>query len=351
MKVTRARVSRRGLHSQVALLAAAAVSVVAPAVGAQERVTPPVPREQPSPESPKVRFGPTEVPIEGWVKVRYTVKADGTTADVRVVDSLPPGKIQAKDTLAAVEKWRFTPAMDGGQPIEWYNRESTVVFDDPNISAQPSPLFSAAYRAATALLQEQKFDKAKDANDRLLAMSTMGLHEIGLAETQAAVVNMGLSDPTSAYNAIRRATDPAAVTLADDELRQALQIRFAIEVTLGRVAEALDTFARLGKFPTPPDEKMAAQAKAIAEALQTDAAIRIDGRVDQDPWAHTPTRRTFTLANIEGEVRELRLECDRRTQVIPYAANVDWTLPPSWGACTIFVVAKKNTAFKLFEFK
>src|SRR5690606_19198341 len=36
---------------------------------------------------------------EGWVKVRYSVRADGTTSDVRAVDALPSGR----DPLSAIE--------------------------------------------------------------------------------------------------------------------------------------------------------------------------------------------------------------------------------------------------------
>jgi len=278
------------------------------------------------------------------------VLADGTTTNVHVIDVVPP-RFSTKETIAAVNHWKFTPAMEGGRAIDWHNNEWAVVFADPNTPLDPTPAFMQTYQEAAALLQAKKYDQAKAANEQLLSTVTARLHEIGLAETQSALVSLGLADPRRAYDAIRRATDPAVVTLLDDELRQVLQIRFGIEIALGRVVDALDTFARLGKFATPPDEKTTAQAKAIAEALKSDAAIRVDGRVDGDPWIHVPSRRTFTLANIEGQVREIRLECDRKGQVLPYAADVDWTLPPGWGACTILVDAQKNTSFKLYEFK
>jgi len=30
---------------------------------------------------------------------------------------------------------------------------------------------------------------------------------------------------------------------------------------------------------------------------------------------------------------------------------VDWTLPASWGSCVLFVDAKRDTSFTLYEFK
>jgi hypothetical protein len=77
----------------------------------------------------------------------------------------------------------------------------------------------------------------------------------------------------------------------------------------------------------------------------------VKGRIERDVWAHVPARRTFTLTDVEGEVSEIQVECDRRKTVLEYQADVDWTLPPGWGSCTLFVDGKRDTTFALYEFK
>src|SRR5690606_11677216 len=42
---------------------------------------------------------------EGWVKLRYSVRADGATADVRVVDAMPLG-LDPSRAVAAATAWR-----------------------------------------------------------------------------------------------------------------------------------------------------------------------------------------------------------------------------------------------------
>ena len=106
--------------SRAALLAAA-VSFIAP-VGAQQAATPPIPLEQSQPAGPATELGP----IEGWIKVRYSVLADGTTTNVHVIDVVPP-RFSTKETIAAVNHWKFTPAMEGGRAIDWHNNESAVI--------------------------------------------------------------------------------------------------------------------------------------------------------------------------------------------------------------------------------
>lgn len=78
-----------------------------------------------------------------------------------------------------------------------------------------------------------------------LAAVTQRLTEIGLADVQAARVHMALDDPHTAYEAIVRATDPRVTRLTADELKVALQYRFALELPLGRAVEALATYERL----------------------------------------------------------------------------------------------------------
>jgi tetratricopeptide (TPR) repeat protein len=306
--------------------------------------------QQPIPESPKTQFGTA---MEGWVKVRYSVLANGTTANVRVVDFMPP-RLDTRATVAAVEKWTFQPAAADAQSSEWHNEESTIVFDDAALPLEPSPMFTQGYVAARELLSQNDFEKARDAANQRLLMFASRLNEIGLAETQLALASIGLSDYHSAYAAILRATDPTVVTLTDDELRRALEARFEIELQLGRAADARTTYNRYRPL-LPADGSTAdalnARAQLLDKALQGDAAIAVKGRVDREAWAHVPSRRTFTIAAVEGEVREIQVECDRRKTVLPYQAEVDWTLPPGWGECTLFVEAKRDTTFTLYEFK
>src|SRR5690606_23627102 len=79
-----------------ALLAALALGIAGTA-GAND-VTEPVLIEQPQPGSPPNQCG---WPLEGWVKVRYTVRADGTPTGIRVIEAMPP-TVLTKSAVAAV---------------------------------------------------------------------------------------------------------------------------------------------------------------------------------------------------------------------------------------------------------
>ena len=64
--------------------------------------------------------------VEGWVKVRFTVEADGSVSSPKVVESKPP-RVFDSSALRAIKKWKFKPkvvngiavSQDGTQIIEF----------------------------------------------------------------------------------------------------------------------------------------------------------------------------------------------------------------------------------------
>lgn len=315
---------------------------------AQSGVTPPRAREAaPPPETPENRVG---MAMEGWVKLRYTVLADGTTTDIRAIDQMP-AQLSTREAESAVEDWIFDPATADGEPIDWFNGEATIVYDVEEIPSQPSPPFAQAYMGVIDSFNAKAYDDAKSGNTRLAGIASR-LSEIGLAATQTAIVDLALEDLHGAYTAIRHATDPDVVTLAPEELGSALNYRYAIELELGRVTDAIETYHRMEELGAAElSDQMAGQVAAIETALEGDGALAIKGFVDREPWMHVPSRRTFTFADIDGDVREIEVECDRRKIVLEFMPDVDWTLPASWGDCTVFVRARRDTTFLFYEFK
>ena len=55
--------------------------------------------------------------IEGWVRVRFTVAANGTVRDAVVVES-EPGTVFDDATLKAIAHWRYRPRVVNGEAVE-----------------------------------------------------------------------------------------------------------------------------------------------------------------------------------------------------------------------------------------
>jgi protein TonB len=63
--------------------------------------------------------------IEGWVKVEFTILADGTVTDPVVLEA-EPRRMFDRNALRAILKWKFKPRIIDGKPVE---RRATQVIE------------------------------------------------------------------------------------------------------------------------------------------------------------------------------------------------------------------------------
>lgn len=124
------------------------------------------------------------------------------------------------------------------------------------------------------------------------------------------------------------------LTNEDERLKQAnanlADARYALMLRQG-----IQTLAR--KAPT--NVELPYGAKLMFEVI-----------MGNEPWKHPLTERTFTIANVFGEVRKLGVECAEGRQRLDYVAGLDLTVPGNWTDCVVQVNAKRETTFRLYEF-
>jgi hypothetical protein len=136
--------------------------------------------------------------------------------------------------------------------------------------------------------------------------------------------------------------------LVVDEMRrlaeQDPELKAAME-SLGRDYQALAAMTG-----SPPAEwTLFREVDARDASLPPEARRRFDVRIGSAPWRHSLSARTFTIASVDGRIRRMLVECDATETRLEYQAEVDWTIPQAWGACTVEVNAKSGTTFALFE--
>jgi TonB family protein len=331
-----------------ASIIALSVAVLAPAI-AFGQIVAPTPQDQAQPEPPTNRF---DMPIEGWAVVRYSVLADGTIADLRIVDRMP-ADLADRAVLPTVEAWTFNPATSDGAVVDWHNGESLIVFDPETVPFEPRQPFVNGYREVAALLEAGESEDALRRSQRLISMETARLAEMGVALVQNARVNLLLQNQHEAFAAIKRATDPRLELLAPSELIVALDYRNRLELGLGDVVGALQTFARREMLGAVPDsDPMAGRAEVIEAALAGgETAIAVKGKILDDAWSHTLARRTFAIGDLDGSLRTVNVECDRGRTALEYSEESEWSLPESWGVCHVAVEGRRDSEFVLYEFQ
>lgn len=66
--------------------------------------------------------------IGGWVLLEFSVTTAGSTKDVRVVDSDPPGTFD-RVAVKAVERFKYRPKVVNGRPVEQHGVQVVLDFD------------------------------------------------------------------------------------------------------------------------------------------------------------------------------------------------------------------------------
>jgi protein TonB len=66
--------------------------------------------------------------IEGWVELEFTISAQGTVKDVRVLRSKPKGVFD-RASLRAVRKWKYNPKIQDGVAVERPGETVRLTFD------------------------------------------------------------------------------------------------------------------------------------------------------------------------------------------------------------------------------
>ena len=313
--------------------------------------TPPRPLELVPPEVPwKLPGGAAR---EGWVKLRYSVLADGSTADIRVIDAAPPG-LDAATTISAAAAWRFEPATAGQAAIDWHNNSAVVVFNRETTAHDGWLALAEAYADVAALIADGRFAEAKSRNEQMQQALAFTLEEIALAQMQLAAIEHALGDLHAALAAIRRATEAAIPQLATEEVALALEHRFALEVELGLAVDALETFERRAAFSRVRSrDPLARRAAALRRALEApETSLTAQGRIDESGrWEHALTWDTFAVGGVNGRNDSLEVECHRRKTQLPFQPDVEVTVPAAWGECGVLLRGQPGTTFTLYEFR
>ena len=301
------------------------------------------------PPRPANRFGPGP---EGWIKLRFSIKPDGSTSNIEVLD-LMPSAFSIKDTLKAVESWIFEPAVIDGNAVDWHNNIVVINFDLPEIPNFSGPQFTTPYNEVQELITEGRLDRAKSQALANITKGTYSLHDVGLGNMQLTIVEMQRQDMHLAHQAITRATLPEVTQLTDVELEVALLYRFNIEIALGLFMDALDTYQRrLQLSVIPATEPIHQQVKQLQQALDQGYTLSAKGKIldKNEGWFFIPSRRTFTIADTQGDLDSIEAACNLRKVSMEYQPDVEWSLPESWGECSLKVMGDRNTTFTFYEF-
>jgi hypothetical protein len=296
---------------------------------------------------------------EGFIITRFTIKADGTTSDIELVDGYGyDNPFLERPITDTVEKWTYTPGTVNGNAADFLNQE--YIFR-PKISETlaSSPDFQEEYA---------KLDEQVKAGDFAAAIRRINgsfkdhVHTV----LDYAVTNYALSriyvaqnDAFAALDAIKRTTmysiDMAGereYMLTPDLLEAALRQQLVLAAGLRQQGEVLRTWETLDSLYDVPADDRVREFVTVAQTAtaSTDPLVAL-AKIIEDDYTYQPVHRIFTVADVMGKLDTITARCDHRNLELEYQPNVDWTLPPSLGKCALDFAGDDDTTFTIYEFK
>lgn len=293
---------------------------------------------------------------EAWVQLSYVVTPEGRAIDPIIINS--SGGPEFEDEMRKVtESWRFEPSVTGAElPFNVANTRFTIRGRGKGTTRR----FARFAQHIMRNLHNGDVAAARKEADNALNLGGWNLYESTILWLMVGRVEGAEGDSVGQLEMYRRGL---AVSDARSLQRNAridlLEKIFELEADLGQYSAAMQTFALLSeiKGSTAALKRLATRAEGIATILESEpvlvASVIVVNPCDCDAgvalWDYVPARRTFSFANLNGNVERFEARCELQRLSAAVATDQQWTLEADWGFCQIFVFGDDDATFDFLE--
>ncbi len=293
---------------------------------------------------------------EGWVRISFAVTPGGRAVDPIVIDSSGGGPFEDEARKAMVQ-WIFEAPVEGAEaPNNLVNIRSEIRRGRDAATAD----FIRRYRRIMTFVTQEKTEEARQHLDDAVELGGWNLYESAMLWLMAGRVAGLEDDMVDKLECYQRALSVGTRRVLQSAERQdILQKIFAMQDEFGQYAAAKRTYGSLekslGSRPVPAE--IAARMTEIDALLASDDVIAARATIynpcDCDSgeplWYYRPVRRTFSFANLNGNVERFEARCDKMRIRDDVQEGESWTLAPDWGSCRLFVFGEDGASFDFLE--
>jgi TonB family protein len=296
---------------------------------------------------------------EGWVRIGFTIDAEGETRNVVVLDRFGSERMISA-ALSAVKNWEYRPATLNGQPADQFGNTAEILYELQ--TGQSKPVHADViklYERGRDLVNKGQYsegiavlESAKDERLNLFELATISF-ALAYAYSQA-------NEPQKALPHIRHAMIEDGRFLEKRIANPAKRLRIRLESQAGnsRYVACAPALAETDDFdPKGTDRKDVQRIVASTSTLLKSASplvktARILPPEDEDDpgvWEHDLIRRKFSFAAVTGELMKFRASCVVHLVEDEVKLAQQWSTPDFSGPCTLRVWGKPGSTFKLVE--
>jgi hypothetical protein len=233
-----------------------------------------------------------------------------------------------------------------------------------------TPEFAREVRKVVELASKKDFAGAHFHAEWMLAEKTRLLYEFAALKATMANTYADIGEVHTALAASREATTRSSMSLEEyvpggpfprnseknyvlsrGVTSALLRLRFRLDASLGFMLDAANAYAELqGLGDLAADDPFIGYGNQVIDALTSGKDLVGKARLgDKGTWTHVLYRDSFTLADINGKVESLYLQCAGRSRQIPFVPDVDWSVPASWGRCGVVFAGNPGSTFTIIE--
>ena len=301
--------------------------------------------------SPKYPVNAARKKLEGWVRLSFVIKADGSV-DLPVIEDSSGIESFEEAATEAVKQWKYNPAIRDEQNIEQCQNSVQLNFKMNKPTKGASRKFVREFKSIHQLLDDKQLADALVAINSLENKPRQNFYEDKFFFSLKAKYYQYTGDNRQELRNLRKIIPQGKDYLPKGSYTYSLVRAFELALLNNELSSALYFYNQLKQF-NPEFENidiLVSYVEKINTLISSSDNIYVGGQINErENWNHYLARSRFTVSKIEGELNSLDIRCDNHFSTYSLEVEKQWNIPESWGKCKVFVHGKQGATFDLIE--
>ncbi|MBF7073678.1 energy transducer TonB [Glaciecola sp. MH2013] len=294
---------------------------------------------------------------EGWVRFSYVITEEGNVIDPVVTDSSGDRNFE-RESIRAIKKWKFEPASQDGKPIQQCDMEVQFDFlltskrDDKSKGVRRQ--FNTLYKEATQAILDDDLEKATELANKIKNKKIWNMYENAWYWMLKARLAGLKQDPSEELKSLNRANfgGESKVYLGDKNYKYNLSRIFILQLQAQKFSKAHGTYLTLMEQEGANEEfaNLKSYYERLDNMLNSDDNLVQRATIDErGVKEHELYRSTFAISNVDGDLDMLDIRCRNKRTKYTVATDTYWSIPKSWGQCSVLFEGDEDTSFDIIE--
>jgi hypothetical protein len=264
--------------------------------------------------------------------------------------------------IASIQNRLYEPAQLDGIPVEQAMNNVKIIFALEDGPQGARPWFVSAYRRINRSIGDTDLETAFERLSDLGSELRMNLYEdawywwLNFLYLDAS----GSTDKDEMKASLRKAIGYDESYLAPEMFVAAAQRLYIMSIEDGEISDALSVFAKLRDAESAREagsyeqvmKELSSHVKAVNEVVAGTGILATSAEVGRyGYWVHELLRKSFSLADVEGELELVDIRCTVGTGRYSSITEENvWTIPDGWEECGVYIKGREGSTFTLYEY-